>query len=312
MLNLKGFLERELDFYIKNEVLNLENLKNVNEENLAQNLLKAKVMRKISEKIIDFLAQIENFQKKLWEKKKFVIKTDYVITLNKIKEYAGEEFLEKAVVPLILKNKKQLKEWKVLFGIEVKNKNDLTEIQQKINGKEWKKLPIDTKYFDEDFKWNLLVALSQNNDLDEILDGVLIKSENWQALNLLMNKYYEKIKTIYIDPPYNTGSDEFLYKDKYQSSSWLTFIHNRLELSKYVLKDDGILFISIANNANYYKESYKLGLVVDSLFNKRHSSRRHSWSTFFGPGIVQCFILRRHTRCKKRRQGLLCADREKA
>ncbi|MGC8651545.1 MAG: site-specific DNA-methyltransferase, partial [Minisyncoccia bacterium] len=135
--------------------------------------------------------------------------------------------------------------------------------------KEWKKLPLDTKYFNEEFKWKLLVALTKEKDLDEILDGVLIKSENYQALNLLLNKYYEKVQTIYIDPPYNTGNDGFLYKDSYQSSSWLTFIHNRLEISKRLLRRDGVIFVSIANNANYYKESYKLGLILDSLFNKR-------------------------------------------
>ena len=143
-------------------------------------------------KIIDFLAQIEDFQKKIWEKKKFVIQTDYVITLDKIKEYAGEEFLE-SILDEILKKDNQLKEWKELFGIEVNTKNDLIEKQQNLSGKEWKKLSIDTKYFNEEFKWKLLVSLSKNKNLDEILDGILIKSENWQTLNLFKKKYGEFI-----------------------------------------------------------------------------------------------------------------------
>lgn len=53
------------------------------------------MVKEIGETIIDFLAQIEDFQKKLWEKRKFVLKTDYVITLDRIKEYAGEEFFRK-------------------------------------------------------------------------------------------------------------------------------------------------------------------------------------------------------------------------
>jgi len=245
--DLKGFLERELDFYIKNEFLNLEDLKVLEEsgyfDKLRLYLIGVRAFRNIALKIIEFLAQIENFQKKIWEKKKFVIDTHYVITLDKIKEYAGEEFLE-SILDKILSNGKQLEEWKELFGIEVKSKNDLIE-NNTLNGKEWKKLPIDTRYFDEEFKWKLLVALSKNNDLDEILDGVLIKSENWQALNLLLNKCYEKVKTIYIDPPYNTGSDEFLYKDNYQHSSWLTMMENRLRLARVLMKEDGVIFVSI-------------------------------------------------------------------
>lgn len=272
--DLKGFLERELDFYIKNEFLKLEDLQVLEEsgyfEKLRLYMIGVKAFRRIALKIIEFLGQIEDFQKKIWEKKKFVIGTHYVITLDKIKKYGGEKFLE-SILDEILSNEKQLEEWKKLFGTKIKDKNDLigNNGTLQLNGKEWKKLPIDTKYFDEEFKWKLLVALSKNNDLDDILDGVLINSENWQALNLLLNKYREKIKTIYIDPPYNTGNDEFLYKDNYQSSSWLTFIHNRIEISKWFLRKDGIFFISIANNANYYKESYKLGILLENLFNKR-------------------------------------------
>ncbi|NOZ64735.1 MAG: site-specific DNA-methyltransferase, partial [Caldiserica bacterium] len=82
--DLKGFLERELDFYIKNEFLNLENLKVLEEsgyfDKLRFYLIGVRVFRNIALKIIEFLAQIENFQKMIWEKKKFVIDTYYVIT----------------------------------------------------------------------------------------------------------------------------------------------------------------------------------------------------------------------------------------
>ena len=261
--DLKGFLERELDFYIKNEFLQLEDLQVLEKsgyfDKLRLRLIGVRAFRKIALKIIEFLAQIENFQKKIWEKKKFVIDTHYVITLDKIKEYAGEEFLE-SILDEILRNEKQLEEWKELFGIEVKRKEDLSE-NNTLNGKKWKKLPIDTKYFDEEFKWKLLVALTKENDLDEILDGVLIKSENWQALNLLLNKYYEKIQTIYIDPPYNTGSDEFLYKDNYQHSSWLTMMENRLRLAKDLLSPKGNIFVSIDEN-----EKFNLVILMNNFF----------------------------------------------
>jgi len=256
-------LERELDFYIKNEFLQLEDLRVLEKsryfDKLRLRLIGVRAFRKIALKIIEFLAQIENFQKKIWEKKKFVIDTHYVITLDKIKEYAGEEFLE-SILDEILNNKKQLEEWKELFGIEVKDKNDLIE-NNTLEGKEWKKLPIDTKYFDEEFKWKLLIALTKENDLDEILDGILIKSENWQALNLLLKKYYEKIQTIYIDPPFNSPSTEILYKNDYKHASWLCLMENRISLAKKFLSKEGIFEIAIDFN-----EQERLGMLIDSIF----------------------------------------------
>ena len=263
--NLKRFLSEQLDYFIKSEVLDMETIEK--EKFLDKHITRAKLVREIGETIIDFLAQIEDFQKKLWEKKKFVIKTDYVITLDKIKEYTSEEFLE-SIIDEILNNEGQLKEWQELGFGEIKRKEDLT-MGNTLYGIEWKKLPIDTKYFSEEFKEKLLEKLTENHDLDDILDGLLIKSENWQALNTILPKFKEKVKTIYIDPPYNTGSDEFLYKDKYQHSSWLTMMENRLSLAKKLMREDGVIFVSIANNANIYKESYKLGLLMENLFDKR-------------------------------------------
>ena len=272
--DLKEFLERELDFYIKNEFLQLENLEILEQsgyfDKLRLYLIGVRAFRKIALKIIEFLAQIENFQKKLWEKKKFIIDTHYVITLDKIREYAGEKFLE-SILDEILNNEKQLNEWKELFGIEVKKREDLIE-NNTLNGKEWKKMPIDTKYFDEEFKWKLLVALTEKNDLDEILDGILIKSENWQALNLLLNKYYERVQTIYIDPPYNTGSDDFLYKDNYQHSSWLTMMENRLRLAKELMREDAVIFVSIDDN-----EVDNLNKLSESIFGEQNKITTFCW-----------------------------------
>jgi len=228
------------------------------------------VFQNIAMKIIDFLNQIETFQKKVWEKKKFVIDTHYVISLDKIYEYCGEDFFH-SILSEILSNKEQIREWKNLFDIEVASEKDLVENPEKLNfdGEKYKKLPIDTKHFDEEFKWKLLIALTENYDLDEVLDGVLIKSENWQALNLLLNKYSDKVQTIYIDPPYNTGNDGFLYKDKYLHSSWLTMIQNRIDLCLKLLKNSGIFFSSIANNSKYYYESAKLNLLLENVFPQR-------------------------------------------
>ncbi|RLC46482.1 MAG: site-specific DNA-methyltransferase, partial [Candidatus Cloacimonadota bacterium] len=239
--DLKGFLERELDYFIKTEVLDIDCLDTENEKYFDKHITRAKLVKNIGEIIIEFLAQIEDFQKMLWEKKKFVLKTDYVITIDRVPEEFHKEIIE---------NKEQLKEWEKLgFGL-IRNKNDLIA-KNDLMDKEYKKLPVDTKYFSQDFKERLLEKLSEKGNLDDLIDGILIKSENWQALNLLLEKYKEKIQCIYIDPPFNTGSD-FLYKDNYQDSSWLTLMNNRLNFIKMVLKNNGSFYLHLDENANYY------------------------------------------------------------
>ncbi|MEO0209388.1 MAG: DNA methyltransferase, partial [candidate division WOR-3 bacterium] len=239
--NLKKFLSEQLDYFIKSEVLDIETIER--DKYFDKHITRVKVVREIGEAIIDFLSQIEDFQKKLWEKKKFVLKTEYVITLDKIQKYAGENFL-KEILDEILKNDKQLEEWRNLGFGEIKSKEDLY-LKNNLLEKEYKKLPIDTRYFPLEFKEKLLEKLTENSDLDDLLDGLLIKSENYQALNTILPKFKEKIQTIYIDPPYNTGSDEFLYRDRYQHSSWLTMIENRLSLARELMSEDGVIFVSI-------------------------------------------------------------------
>ncbi|MEM5880892.1 MAG: site-specific DNA-methyltransferase [Candidatus Aenigmatarchaeota archaeon] len=242
--NLKKFLSEQLDYFIKSEVLDIETIER--DKYFDKHITRVKVVREIGEAIIDFLSQIEDFQKKLWEKKKFVLKTEYVITLDKIQKYAGENFL-KEILDEILKNDKQLEEWRNLGFGEIKSKEDLY-LKNNLLEKEYKKLPIDTRYFPLEFKEKLLEKLTENSDLDDLLDGLLIKSENYQALNTILPKFKEKIQTIYIDPPYNTGSDGFLYKDRYQHSTWLTMIENRLSLARELMSEDGVIFVSIDDN----------------------------------------------------------------
>ena len=85
-------------------------------------------------------------------------------------------------------------------------------------------LVLDTAFFSAEFKERLIASI---DNLDETLDGLLIHSENFQALQLLQTKYKGKIKYIYIDPPYNAKSSEILYKNNYKHSSWLSLIENR-------------------------------------------------------------------------------------
>ncbi|MGB9809693.1 MAG: site-specific DNA-methyltransferase, partial [Caldanaerobacter sp.] len=92
-------------------------------------------------------------------------------------------------------------------------------------------------------------------------DNLIIKGNNLLALHSLKKRYAGKIKLIYIDPPYNTGSDEFRYNDNFNHSTWLTFMKNRLEVAKELLKEDGIIFVQIDNRELAY-----LKVLMDEIF----------------------------------------------
>jgi adenine-specific DNA-methyltransferase len=235
--NLRGFLNRELEFFIKNEVLDLEEMESMDEQHFKIYMTKAKTIRGICQKIIEFLAQIEEFQKKLFEKKKFVIRTDYCMTLDKVPE---DFYIE------IVSNENQVEEWKDLFKLEEVTKDLFSKTDGKTLDADFLKshrsLVLDTKFFSQDFKDRLLACFK---NLDEEIGGLIMKSENFQALDFLMEKFQEKVKCIYIDQPYNTGDDEFIYKDDYQHSSWLSMMWDRLLLARNVLCKDGLIFVSI-------------------------------------------------------------------
>ena len=74
-------------------------------------------------------------------------------------------------------------------------------------------------------------------------ENLLIKGNNLLALSSLLERYEGQVKCIYIDPPYNTGSDSFSYNDRFSRSSWLVFMKNRLELARKLLSQDGVILI---------------------------------------------------------------------
>ena len=258
--DLGGFLTRELDFYIKNEVLFIDDLNTRDEQEFLKQLSKIKAIKKIGEKIITFLAQLENFQKKLWLKKKMVVECNYCITLDRV---------PKDLYPEVLNNQAQIQEWIKLFAIdEIKaqesgglfpeNKvgfsNPLTLdflIQNQF-------LVLDTAFFSETFKWKLIGSIEK---FDEQCDGLLINSENFQALSLLQKRYEGQVKCTYIDPPYNTSASEIAYKNDYKHSSWLSLMENRLTISNNLLSDDGIICCTIDDF-----EHKNLALLMDQVF----------------------------------------------
>ncbi|MBR4903321.1 MAG: site-specific DNA-methyltransferase, partial [Selenomonadaceae bacterium] len=245
--DLRKFLTRELDFFIKSEVMHLEDLDTDNETRVETYLAQVKVIKRVGRIIIDFLAQIEDFQKKLWLKKKFIVATDWCITLDKIDESFWTE---------IIANKAQLNEWIDLYAID--EADDWTNLPTVDFLRRNKNLIIDTKHFSDAFKYALLETIP---NLDEQTNGLMINGDNFHALNLLQSKYREKIKCVYIDPPYNTNAAPILYKDGYKDSSWLCLMEKRLHLSKALSSDDGAIFISIDDN-----EQANLKLICDDIF----------------------------------------------
>lgn len=100
-----------------------------------------------------------------------------------------------------------------------------------------------------------------------IRDNLIIKGNNLLALHILKHQFSGQVKLIYIDPPYNTGSDSFGYNDNFNHSTWLTFMKNRLEVAKILLADDGVIFVQCDDNEQAY-----LKVLMDEVFgaeNKR-------------------------------------------
>lgn len=94
-------------------------------------------------------------------------------------------------------------------------------------------------------------------------DNLLIKGNNLLALHSLKRKYAGKVKLIYIDPPYNTGNDGFKYNDKFNHSTWLVFMKNRLEVAKELLAEDGVIFVHCDENEQAY-----LKVLMDEIFGR--------------------------------------------
>ena len=236
--DLKGFLSRELDFYLKNEVLSLDEMEAAGEDRTEGWFQMMRIIKSIGGQITDFLNQIENFQKMLWEKRKFVIETQYCITIGHIDEDFHQD---------IAGCEAQWDEWKELFAIDEDQIDLFTSCEDKIGKRvEFLKarptLVLDTRHFDQDFMDRLVASF---DDLDGMTDGLLIHSENWQALNLLSRKYSGQIKCIHLDPPYNTQTSGFLYKNNYQHSSWLAFMFGRYLIACEFLHEHSSLICHI-------------------------------------------------------------------
>lgn len=258
--DLGGFLSRELDFYIKNEILVIDDINTRTPDEFLKHLTVIKAIKGVGMKLITFLASLENYQKRLWLKKKFVVESNYCITLDRVPENFYAE---------IAANDAQREEWVRLFAIdEITSQATDGLFEEGKSGysvpltveflKENPFLVLDTKFFTAEFKNALLASI---DNIDEQCDGLLINSENFQALELLQEKYKEQVKCIYIDPPYNAKSSEILYKNTFKHASWLSLMENRLVEGAKLLQQDGVHITAIDE-----VESNKLGILLTDTF----------------------------------------------
>jgi adenine-specific DNA-methyltransferase len=268
--DLRGFLRRELDTFIKNELFHLDDIEQQNMRRVEQALAKVRVLRDIAHKLIDFLAQLEDFQKTLWLKKKFVYHTTWCITLDRVPEALWDE---------VLANEAQRQAWVKLFAID---KIEKTLTQEPGAGPLTKdflrqnpSLVLDTAHFSVDFTARLLASI---DDLDASTTGVLFHAENFQALQLMQARYRGKVDCVFIDPPYNTGGDGFAYKDGYQHSCWLSMMDNRLACARSLMSASAAFFATISD-----QEQPRLRLLGDVAFGSSNFVANVIWQRKYSP-----------------------------
>lgn len=109
-------------------------------------------------------------------------------------------------------------------------------------------------------------------------DNLIIKGNNLIALHSLKSRFAGKIKLIYIDPPYNTGSDSFKYNDRFNHSTWLTFMKNRLEVARELLSDEGVIFISVDDDEQAYVK-----ILMDNIFGRNNFVNNIIWEKRYSP-----------------------------
>ncbi|QQW92742.1 site-specific DNA-methyltransferase [Helicobacter pylori] len=251
--NALGFLKEQLDLYL------FEYLFKEMTEFDDKRLNSINTIKEVALQVILLVSEFENELCKIWNKPRFVLNSHFIVSLDqlKAKNYDLNKITNHKNYP------KQVQEWQ---GLNLKTTDNLLENEF---------LPLDTLYF-KDLEEEIKNLFSE----DEI-NGTLIKSENYQALNSLKNRYKETIDCIYIDPPYNTQNNEFIYADNFKRSSWLSMMANRLELAHKLLNDKGVMFVSIDDNEQAY-----LKTLMDEVFNGGGG----------GDNFVNCLAVKRGTK----------------
>lgn len=239
--NAAEFLCNELDLYIYQYLFSQQS--NFNENRIKQ----ISDFKQIACELIDFISKFENELVKIWNKPRFVLNSNYLVSIKTLAEKGFD-------VNKIYKHKNYEQQKEQWNNLNLKNADLLNNFHA-----------IDTKFF-EDLKDEIESLFSQNE-----LNGILIKSENYQALNSILPCFKNNIDLIYIDPPFNTGSD-FAYIDKFQDSTWLTLMNNRLEIAKDLLSEKGSFYLHLDHNADYYGR-----ILLNDVFGKENFRNEIVW-----------------------------------
>lgn len=244
--DLGGFLRRELDFYVKNEVMNLDDVQNASAfADIEKSLRMIQCLRAIAQELIAFLSQLENFQKRLWLKRKFVVSSHYCITLDRVPEELFQE---------ICSNDAQWSRWRTIGVWSSATNGSPDDLRANPF------MMVDTDLFPSSFQDSLLRAIV---DLDATTDGIVVSGDNFQALRLLANRYGSQADCVYIDPPYNTDASAICYKNGYKSSSWISLLQSRLEITPSLMKDSGVLVAAIDD-----AQQRELNFLLSETFGK--------------------------------------------
>jgi len=129
----------------------------------------------------------------------------------------------------------------------------------------FKRIDKDGEHLLDGFRRDSEINRKRGLPEDTITDNLIIKGNNLLVLHSLLKEFRGKVKLIYIDPPYNTGSDEFQYNDNFKHSTWLTFMKNRLEVAKELLREDGVIFVQCDDNEQAY-----LKVLMDEIFKREN------------------------------------------
>ncbi len=257
--NAKEFLSRQLDLWI------YQYLFTQTADFKEQRIKQISDFKEIALNLINFISAFENELCKIWLKPRFVINSNFVVSLSTLKELGFDTNKLKTAKGY----ERQEDEWREL---SLKSE-DLLENEN---------LAIDTKYFPE-FKDEISKLLENS------LDGTLIKSENFGALNSIKNRFKNSVDLIYIDPPFNTENNQFAYLDKFKDSTWLSMMSNRLEIAKNLLSSQGSIYVHLDYNGDYLAR-----ILLDDIFGKENFRNEIIWHFRTYQGQVKDYFPRKH------------------
>lgn len=263
---LGAFLRAELDDYLKAEFLNLWDLP---AGALGRERGKLLVCRELGLALISVLASLEDLQARLFEKRKFVLQAHYLVQCAWLAALgdAGAALVARAAA-----HPAQVQRWRDWVGSAA----DTPPPDGQSLLVRYPHLPLDTGLFDDEFAAAVLACVP---DIAAAIGGVLVHGDNYAALRTLEPQYRQAVKCIYIDPPYNTGGDGFLYKDDFsRHSSWISMMFDRLTAGRQLMAADAVQFTSIDEN-----EHRRLLAVADDCFGSDNFIANVIWQKNFSP-----------------------------